>query len=829
MQCSSVLSAQEERIQNEIAGKGAQYRLGRERVYAILDSFQSTKPKIDVERARYFTQSMRQTEGQPLILRWAKALKNVAENITVYIDDHQLLAGRIGYQGRYGILYPELEGDFYDAFVESLDKREKSPFDVKEDDKRILLQEVCPYWKGKTFHEALNIALPQETRELTYDDKDGLKSRYIINETCSFRSSLQWVHDFNKVLTHGFTGLRASALAQIDALDPIDPRDNTERKPFLEAIVIVFDALILWAKRHAVLAAEKAATELSAVRKAELLEMAKICAYVAENKPRTLHEAIQAQWFTQMFSRLEQKTGTIVSNGRMDQYFYPFFKRDIESGIMDEQKATELFECMWVGMAQFLDLHISPAGDDFSEGYAHWEAVTVGGQTSEGEDASNELTYLLLRSKREFPLHYPDLAARIHSRAPERYLYEVAETLKEGSGYPKLINDEEVIPLYLAKGATFEEIYDYAVSGCAEVRMPNRDTYTSGCPFINFGAILEMTLRNGKMKKFDDKLLGIAAGDPRDCQTWEDFWELYKAQQINTLKNAFIQQCTVIRLREQYFGAPLASALHDLCMKNCKNLHAAYIEGGIDFGYFDAVGFGTVVDSLAVIKKFVFEDKSITMDQLLEALDNNFENDPLLQYRLKKAPTYGNADPYADSIGKSIDRISVEFSKKYAKSVGVNLDWRMVPQSAHVPFGKVVSATPNGRKAWTKLSDGGSCSQGVDSNGPTATMLSCAATKNMAFKERAARLFNIKLSPKCVAGQEGTQKLVSLLRTFCDLKLWHLQFNIINRETMIAAQKEPEKYRGLIVRIAGYSAYFVDLSEDLQDDLISRTEHQHVC
>jgi formate C-acetyltransferase len=821
--CCEVLSPHEQRIQNEI--RGVHDFMGRERVYRILERLQGQRPKIDIERAYYFTESMKDTEGQPLILRWAKALKHIATNITVYIDEHQLIAGRCGCQGRYGILYPELDGDFLGIAVEQLPHRVESPFTISENDARLVVDKIAPYWKGKTFHEGLNGCLPEETHKLTYGNAEGTVSRYVVNETASFRSSIQWVHDYGKVLKRGFKGIKNEALQKLNALDPLSPLDNVEKRPFLKAIITVCDAIIVWAKRHAKLARELAEKEVDPVRRQELLDMAEACEWVPENPARTFHEAMQSQWFTQMFSRLEQKTGTIISNGRMDQYFYPYYKKDVEEGRITEERGLELFECMWVGMAQFIDLYLSPAGGAFNEGYAHWEAVTVGGQTHDGRDATNELTYLILRSKREFPLHYPDLAARIHARAPDRYLWEVAETIKEGSGFPKLINDEEVIPLHLAKGARFDEICDYAVSGCSEARMPNRDTYTSGCAYINYAAALEMTLYNGRMKKYGAALLGIETGDPREFETWEQFWDAYLKQQINFIKHAFIQQHIIINLRHEHFAAPLASALHDLCMESCKDLHTPHIEGGIELGYFECIGYGTVVDSLAAIKKLVFEDKKLTMAELLEVLENNFEGREDVRMMLKNTPCYGNNDSYADSIAKAVDRASLEFARTYSPKLGVHLDLRYVPFTSHVPFGKVISATPNGRKAWFPLSDGSSPSHGADVNGPTAVLLSNFHSKNYDYRERAARLLNIKLSPKCVAGDEGTEKLVSFIRTFCDLRLWHVQFNVINKETLIAAQKDPEKYRNLIVRIAGYSAYFVDLSTDLQNDLIMRTEH----
>lgn len=822
------LSPHEQMLQDKIEGKANKYRESHARVFKILDTIEGLKPVIDIERAKYFTESMRETEGEALVLRWAKALKHVADNITVYIDDDQLIAGRAGCQGRYGVLYPELDGDFLDMAVEELPTRTESPFSISEADAKIVVEEIAPFWKGKTYHEALAKVLPEDTHKLTYDDPDGLNSRFIVNETSSFRSALQWVHDYEKVLKRGFGGLRREAQEKLDALDPLSPTANTEKKPFLQAIVTVCDAIIGWANRHADLAEQMAVEESDPARKAELELIAANCRRVPEHPARTFHEAVQSQWFTQMFSRMEQKTGTIISNGRMDQYFYPYFKKDVEAGILDDDKAIELIELMYVSMAQYIDLYISPTGGAFNEGYAHWEAVTIGGQTPQGLDATNELTYLFLRSKREFPHHYPDLAARIHARSPERFMYEVAETIKEGSGFPKLINDEEVIPLHLSKGAKFEEIFDYSISGCAEIRMPNRDTYTSGCAYINFAAALEMTLYNGKMLKYGDEQLSLETGDPTDFETWDEFWAAFTQQQINFIKHAFIQQYHIIKLRHQHFAAPMGSAVHDLCMKHMLDLHTPQIPEGINLGYFECIGYGTVVDSLSAIKKLVFEEKKLTMAEILEATRCNFEGKEDVRAMLQNVPCYGNNDEYADSIARAIDKVSLSFTNEYSKELGVNLDLRYVPFTSHVPFGKVVSACPNGRYAWGPLSDGSSASHGADKNGPTAVMMSNYTTKNFNYRERAARLVNIKFTPKCVEGEEGTEKLVDFLRSFCDLRLWHIQFNVVNADTLKAAQADPEKYRNLIVRIAGYSAYFCDLSKDLQDDLIARNAHESI-
>ena len=825
---SCCVSPHEQRLLDKIEGKEDIYRASHPRVFKILETFDNVRPMIDIERAKYFTESMKETEGEMLCLRWAKAMKHVAENITVYIDDDNLICGRGGVKGRYGLLYPELDGDFLGVAVEDLPNRTESPFSITPEDAKVVVEEIAPYWKGKTYHEALNKSFPEEVHKLSYDDPDGLNSRFIVNETSSFRSSIQWVHDYEKILKRGFGGIKAEALEKIEALDPLSPFDNVEKKPFLEGIVIVCDAIITWARRHSELAAELAKKESDPVRKAELEKMAEICAHVPEHPARTFHEAVQSQWFTQMFSRIEQKTGTIVSNGRMDQYFYPYYQADVEAGILDDEKALELLECLWVGMAQFIDLYVSPTGGAFNEGYAHWEAVTIGGQTPEGRDATNELTYMFLKSKREFPLHYPDLAARIHSRSAERYLADVAETIKDGSGFPKLINDEEVVPLYVSKGATFAEAYDYAVSGCTEARMPNRDTYTSGGAYINFVAALEMVLHNGKMLKHGDEVLGLETGNPLEMNTWDEFWNAYEKQHHHFLKTAFYQQYVINNLRAKHFAQPMGSAMHDLCMKHCLDLHTPQIPEGINMGYFEHMGLGTLVDSLCAIKKLVFEDKKLTMKEVIEACDCNFEGKEDVRQLLMTAPCYGNDDEYADEVANKVDSLNVLYGQKYAKELGMHNDVRYVPFTSHVPFGKVVGASANGRFAWTALSDGSSASHGADHNGPTAVLLSNYTSKNYGHRDRAARMLNIKFTPKCVEGEEGTDKLVSFIRTFCDLKLWHVQFNVINKDTLIAAQKDPEKYRSLIVRIAGYSAYFVDLSPDLQNDLIARTAHESV-
>ena len=820
-------SQQEQWIREAAEGKPNRFRKEHPRVIDMLESFDCQPPYIDIERARYFTESMRETEGQHLTLRWAKALMHVARHIPVYVENTQLIVGRLGTdKGRYGIVYPELDGDFYEGVLNEFAAKENPPIRIEERDIPALLNDIGSYWKGKTYHHALFQNMPEFCKQKAYGDSDGLTPRYIVSESSSLRSSLQWVLDYDKVLQFGFKGLREDVQRRIDALDPENPGDQLHKKPFLEAVAITFDAAVVFAKRHAALAREKAAAEGDPVRRQELLDIAERCEWVPENPARTFHEAVQAHWFAQAFSRLEQRTGTIINNGRMDQQLISFYRKDVKAGILDDAKTLEILGCLWCQLAQFVELPLSPGVMDTQAGFAHWEAVTIGGQTPDGLDATNELTYLMLKSKREFPTHYPDLAARVHARSPERYLWDIAETIKQGQGYPKVLNDEELVPRMLAKGAPVSDVYDYCVSGCNETRLINRESYMSPGTQVNLGAALELVLRNGRLKKFGDEVFTFETGDPCAFPSWEAFWEAYVAQQNNLIKTAAMLQDVIHHTRAKFFASPLASGLHNLCLNSCVDLNNDVPpEGALDIAFFDAIGFASVVDSLFVIKKLVFEQKRLSMRELLDALDCNFEGREDIQALVQETQTFGNGDMEVDSLGKALEASALEYTARYAGRNGVQpIEIRTTSVTANVPHGKFVSALPNGRKAWLPLSDGSSPAHGGDKNGPTAVLLSQYQSTNWNAPNRACRLLNMKMAPKTVEGEEGTKKLVDLIRAFIDLRVWHLQMNIINRETLVAAQKDPQKYRNLVVRIAGYSAYFVDLSPDLQNDLIDRTE-----
>lgn len=817
-----VLTPHEARIERGepvgLIGEGV--RSKRARIQRMLEGFRDRPIRLNVERARLLTESMKQSEGRPMVLRWAQALAHILANHPIHIEDDELLVGSAGPPGRYAVVYSELVGPgrFYTHPHELVPSKPGDPVVITEEDITILKEEILPYWEKNAYHTAIMRALPDETRRL-------MERIFVVTPTASGRSMLAWAHDYQKVLERGVGSIRREAAARLQELDSFDIAAQVEKRPFLEAVCLVCDAMVHFAHRYAELARMMAMKEAGPERRQELLEIAAICERVPEHPARTFHEAVQSQWFVQTVSRLEQAVGGVIGNGRIDQYLYPYYRKDVDEGRLTDDEALMLLESIWVGMARSIDVYAKPGQPSLTDGFAHWEATTIGGLTSDGRDASNELSYLMLKSKREFPLNYPDLAARIHARTPNAFLHAVCETIKDGSGFPKLFCDDEIVPLLVAKGGTLQEANDYCVTGCSETKMLNREGIATGCAWINLGAILEMTLRNGRMRCYGEGLVGLETGDPRTFESFEELWDAFVRQLENVLRHTFIQQHVADTLKSRHIASPMFSMLHDLCMSECKDIHSGPIEGALYLGFFDVMGFGTVIDSLAAIRSLVFEQGKVGMDVLLQALERNFEGYEAVRQMCLHAPKYGNNDPAVDQLGHDIEACFARLAHEHQTAFGGELDLRYVSVTSHIPLGAVVGATPDGRRAHEPLSESISPSQGMDIKGPTATLSSISATKCAQYKERAARLLNMKLSPASLEGEEGTRKLMALVRTASDMKMWHIQFNIINRDTLLAAQREPEKYRNLLVRVAGYSAYFVDLTPALQSEIIRRTEH----
>ena len=804
-----VLTPQESLIE----GAPNEQQKGRERTCRRLAAIRQSTFKIGIDRARLFTESFKMTEGKPLVLRWAMALKHIAEQIPLYISCDDLIVGKGDSQpGRCGILYPEVDGAQVDQLQVS-----------NEEVAKVLREEIAPYWKGNTLAEKYAKTLPEETRRLIYgENQDNIHQQLgLVMPSGTARSAMNFTQDYQKVIQRGIKDIKREAQEKLEALE--SPVEMVAKGAFLEAVITTCDAIVLWANRYAKLARQMAEKEGNPARKTELLEMAQTCEWVPENPARSFQEALQTQWFVQIFSRIEQKIGAALGNGRMDQYLYPYYIKDLKKGTITREKAKELFESLWLNMSEAMMIFVTPTGG-IAEGYAHFEGVTLGGKTRAGKDATNELSYLILESRDRLPTPYPDLAVRIHAQTPEKFLRHICEVIKNGEGYPKLLNDEEVIPLYLFKGIPYEDALDYSITGCVEHRVPNFETYINPCGVINMPVALELALNNGKIKQYGDLQLGLKTGDPRKFTTFDELMEAYRAQHLYLLKHLVAQQAVIDTLKTEFFAAPFTSMLHSRCMEQGQDINGN-IENSFLEQYHDAVGFGTAIDSLAAFKKLVYDDRKITMSELLKALDVNFEGKAEIRKMCLKAPKYGNNDLYTDSIGKQIEKIHMDYLKSMRGLHGELLTMRMVPVTNHLAMGKITGASANGRKAAVYLSEGTSASQGSEMKDPMALLISNANTKNISYKGRQARLLNLDLNPSSVKGEEGTTRLMSLIRTWCDMKIYHIQFNIINKETLLAAQKGPEKYKDLIINVAGYNDYFTALGQDLQNEIIARTEY----
>ena len=752
------------------------------------------------------------------MLRWARALKHFVENVPVTIFPDELIVGRPNtWFGRWGIVYPELDGGVMPAGVEMFRKNKGKPGDVTvtDGDEQIINELLTPYWAGKDYSTNFVRSLPEDTRFMLYgpDPNNLIMMTLVVFASSPMRHSQNWTPDFSKILTRGVKGIREEAQAKLDALSA--PRDIVYKKPFLDAVVMTCDAMTTWSRRYTAVARGLAAKEQTPARKQELLEIADVCERVPENPARTFREALQAQWWGQLFNRIEQ-TSCAMGQGRWDQYLWPFYQKDMAEGRITKESATELLHCVWLNMAQCVEVKMNPVTAAGAEGFAKFEDVCLGGQTPDGKDATNDLTHLILESTRALQL---TLSRTVHPD-PRQYARQPVASRRGNDqgrqGIPEAAERRDGRPLLsrqrrIAQGGT----------GLERLRLLRKPPDQPGNERHGqwrhqLGSAVEMTFRNGKLKVFNDLQFGVQTGDPRTWTSYDQVWKAFCAQVGHLAQHALIQQHVALKIKPQYFAAPATSMLHDLAMAECRDLHTHgdYMPGAIDHGSCEAIGKATAVDSLAAVKHLIFDTRKLTWDQLLTAIEANWKGHEAVRQLCLNAPKYGNGIEWVDVIGFEMETFLLEFLHQHPKPHDQAFLMRQIPITFHVPMGKVTWATPNGRRPVSILSEGISASHGMDVKGPTVALNSMATGRNLSYREKGGDLINLKFSPATVAGEDGTRRLMQIVRTWCDLKHWHVQFNILNRETLLAAQKDPEKYRNLIVRIAGYSAYFVDLSRD---------------
>jgi pyruvate formate-lyase/glycerol dehydratase family glycyl radical enzyme len=790
-----------------------------QRTWQLRQAYMAQKPSICADRSVLVTDSYMKTEAMPPVLRQAMAFDKVLSEVPLWIQEGELIVGNIASRPRGAFLFPEYDATWLEGEFDTISTRKGDPWLLGEQDK-IRLKDCMEYWRGKNFAAIADALTPDEVRRA--------EQNTLTNVTMGKQGGIGHIAaDFEGVISRGLNAYIQQAEDHLAGLDLANPEDY-QKLHFLRAVIITDKAVIKWASRFASLARETAAASEDGERKRELEELAKICERVPANPARSFREALQVVAF--IFDAVQiESNGVSVGAGRLDQYCLPSFERDIQQGVITKAQALELLECLWLKLAEsqracpeLLTLN--------HNGYPFWAQVTIGGQTADGYDATNELSYLLLDATSNMQLANPTLSARIHNRTPDRFLMKCGEAIKtHGGGLPALFNDEVVIPSQLANvpGITKEDAYDYCVIGCSEISFGGRGTEGFAYQGLSSGRLLEMMLA-GK-DPVSGARLTPGVGDMLQWKTADDMMQAFRDQVRVFTSFMFSQLLPLVKAHTEHAPCPYLSSV----TRDCISRGQSYYGGGALYGNgvvnVCIVGIGSLGNSIAALKKLVFDDRAISMPQLKHALETNFEDTstrpsgPEIQQLCLGAPKYGNDDPYVDNLTKDCLNILVKELRQYKTGIGGRYQATISPVSTHVIYGMICGATPDGRKAGAPLSEGCSPAQGTDVNGPTATVKSVANLEHINLAQ--GTIFNMKMHPAAFDTKAGMLKWANLVRTYFDLGGWEVQFNVVNVETLKAAQQNPEEYKDLVVRVVGYSAFFVELDKAVQDDIISRTEH----
>ncbi len=782
-----------------------------ERIKKLRQQSESTEPCIFMERAMLMTDAYKKYEGEVSIpeLR-ALSMKEIFSRKTITIEDGELIVGDKGAGPQSTPTFPELCCHTLDD-MRIMNDRDLISFKVSEQDLKQQEETIIPFWEKRSIRNKIINSMTQEWRDC-YEAG-------IFTEFMEQRGPGHTVGS-EKIYAKGFLDYQADiekALANIDYLN--DP-EAIEKRDELNGMHIMCDAIMVLGKRYAQLAREMAMNESDETRKAELLQIAANCDVVPAHKPETYWQALQMYWFVHLGVTTELNPWDAYSPGRLDQHLIPFYRKDCKDGILDETKAKELLECLWV---KFNNQPAPPkVGITLKESstYTDFANINTGGITPDGEDGVNEVSYLILDTMDEMKLLQPSSNVQISRKTPMKFLKRACEISRKGWGQPAFYNTEAIIQELLNAGKTIEDARRGGTSGCVETGAFGREAYILQ-GYFNLPKILEITLHDG----FDpvaNKQLGLHTGNATDYKSYEELFEAYKKQIAHFADIKVKGSNMITRIYAKYMPAPFLSIITDDCIRSGKDYNA----GGARYNtnYLQGVGIGTITDSLASIKYNVFDEKRFTMEELMRAMDANFEGEEnALIYNLvsRKTPKYGNDDDYADDIMKSVFQY---YQKTITGRPNMrNGQWRinMLPTTCHVYFGEVMLASANGRKAHKPVSEGISPEKSADVNGPTAVIRSCSKMDHLST---GGTLLNQKFTPAVVAGEDGLTHMANLVRSYFNMDGHHIQFNVIDRQTLINAQNHPEDYRDLIVRVAGYSDHFRNLSKELQDEIINRTE-----
>jgi len=777
------------------------------RVERIKERFLAITPEICVERAKLITESYKETEAEPIHLRRAKALEKILSKMTIFIQEDELIVGNQATKPRASLITPEFSCKWLEAELDRLEKRSGDVFLISEDKKKTL-RELFPYWDGKTTNE-------RAAALMTAEAKDAQAAGVFTVGNYFFNGVGHISVDYAKVLAKGLNGIIAEAEAETAKLDVADP-EQLKKMHFLRAVVIANKAVIRFAERFAEEAERLAPKEKNPERKAELQEIARICRKVPAQPAETFWEALQSFWFVQLAIQIESN-GRSISPMRFDQYMYPYYKASKDH--MTVEKAQELLDLLWIKFTEINKVRDEGSTKAFG-GYPMFQNLIVGGQTRDGEDATNELSFMCLQATANTRLYQPSISIRVHEDTPDSLYMKALEVSRIGLGMPAYYSDRVIIPALLSRGLTRADARDYGIIGCVEPQVGGKTEGWHDAAFFNMAKVLEVALNDG-VDPATGKQLGPKTGDLTSFESFDDVMAAYRKQMEYFVKLLVISDNAVDIAHGERAPLPFLSSMADDCIAKGKSLQ----EGGAHYNFTgpQGVGVGNVGDSLAAIKKLVFEDKAVRLAELKEALRTNFEGkEDLRQMLINRAPKYGNDEEYADEIARQGALIYCKEVEKYTNPRGGQFQPGLYPVSANVPLGTVVGATPDGRKAGTPLADGVSPVSGRDNAGPTASVKSVTKLDHMIASN--GTLLNQKFHPSALKDERGLRNLMAVTETLFKGGGLHVQYNVVSRETLLDAQKHPEKYRGLVVRVAGYSAFFTALDKALQDDIMARTE-----
>lgn len=790
-----------------------------ERMKEFREEVLDEKPYIDAQRAILATLAYKENLNQPRVMVRAKMLEKVLDNMSIYIEDKSLLAGNQATKNCNAPIFPEYTMEFVMNELDQFEKRDGDIFYITEKTKE-QLREIAPFWQNNNLRARGEALLPEEVRVFMETGVFGMEGKLNAGDA-------HLAVNYERILKDGLRGYEKRVKEYKAALDLTNP-DNIDKYCFYNAVLIVLKAVRNFANRYSVLAKDLAEKELNQERKIELLEISRICSKVPYEPAETFKEAVQSVWFIQLILQIESN-GHSLSYGRFDQYMYPYYDRDIKNGTIKESEALELLTCLWIKTLTINKVR-SQAHTLSSAGSPMYQNVTIAGQTTDKKDAVNDLSFLVLKSVAQTRLTQPNLTVRYHKNINKRFLDECVEVMRLGFGMPALNNDEIIIPSFMDWQVKEEDAYNYSAIGCVETAVPGKWGYRcTGMSYINFPRMLLCTMNNG-VDLTSNKRFTKGYGYFTEMESYEELLKAWDKTIREITRYSVIVENVIDKASERDVPDILCSALTDDCIARGKTIK----EGGAVYDFISGlqVGIANMADCLAAIKKLVYEEKKITRQELWDAILDDFsspKNKKIQEMLIREAPKYGNDDDYVDQLIVEAYDSYIEEIEKYPNTrynrgpIGGIRYAGTSSISANVGQGMSTMATPDGRNAFEPLAEGCSPAHNSDKNGPTAVFKS--VSKLRTNKITGGVLLNQKMTPQMLSTEENRQKLELLIKTFFNrLHGYHVQYNIVSKETLIDAQKHPEKHKDLIVRVAGYSAFFNVLSKKTQDDIIGRTE-----